>query len=163
MMFNIRPAVPDDSAFIRDSWVRSAKSLPANRHIPPDCYYPRQAMCVTNALMHSAVSIACDPEDASIIFGYVVVDGPTFHWAFTKADLRGFGICRALLADFDLAHCTFTHYPKPSCHLLCKYPEVRYDPFIFYGAPPILRSNKNEQREDCSYVRTTPGPVVSPI
>ena len=107
----LRQPEPDDRAlgFGRDSWVNTvasespwavakAGSTPhAPTPLPPPLIKYHHDIILKKLIPHSDITLACDPDDADTIWGYICTDGELLHFIYVKAAFRGFGIGGALL------------------------------------------------------------------
>ena len=117
----VRPMREDDLPFLTDSWLRSFRE--GNFGVPHDEYFETQRRVIKSLLRQSKAAIACDPNDADQVFGYVVWHArqegkPLVHWCFVKHPFRRFGVCRHLMKVVDpekrgvlLTHRSI-HYPE---------------------------------------------------
>lgn len=113
----IRAAVPDDVPFLSSTWKQQFKfeSSWANRIRWP-IFSAGHSKVIGRLLQRSLVLVACDPDEASEIFGYLVYEAEPaklLHFAYTKPAFRRAGIFRSLLAETrfpaDLAGVEVTH------------------------------------------------------
>ena len=107
-LFTIRDAQPDDVPFIFNSWLKSYRDSPMVKSIPNTIYYDEHHRVIERILQAPTTKafVACNPEDANQIYGYVIADeksdqtsGPyatTYHWLYCKHPFRGNGIAKAL-------------------------------------------------------------------
>lgn len=121
-MVAFRPFVASDHNFILNSWLKSWRNGPL-RSIPNEQYYAEQTFVVQQLLANSRVTVACSPDDAEQIFGYIVSqDSPAgryVHYLYVKLPYRQVGIARALLEQAALAAPVFTtHYRAAICKKL---------------------------------------------
>jgi hypothetical protein len=110
----IRPAVPDDAAFVCATWKQSwwRESQWANR-VTWAVFEPGHAKVIARLLKDSDVLIACDPITETEIAGYIVFNSRAVHFAYVKPAFRMAGVLRALLKSTnlpaDLAGIFITH------------------------------------------------------
>ena len=95
----IRPAKPEDRAFIISTWTKG--QLYGHSFfsaVDPDAYFAHYPQYITSVLDSTTteVLLACLPEDLDIILAYVVFKGPGVAWAFTKKAWRGQGLIKQL-------------------------------------------------------------------
>ena len=147
--FAIRPARPEDAAFIFGSWLENfwrespwAARLTARTFFgpPPPAPPGGHRAVVVAVLARARVLVACDLADPDEIVGYFVFEPGVAHWLYVKKALRGFGVARALLAasdlPTDLAGVRITHPTRSwlttRAHgpgLEAKYPLAVNDPY----------------------------------
>jgi hypothetical protein len=140
MTFSVRNFESTDEGFVTQSWLTSyARSAYGRAHgyakklgEPFDLqawaqYWRAHAPIVSDMIQQSTVTIACDPEQPEIIWGWACVSGDTVHYIMTKRavhrasaerDARGVWrvttglsgeIYRALLGDRLTRACAYTH------------------------------------------------------
>jgi GNAT superfamily N-acetyltransferase len=107
LTLRIRPAKPEDHAFIIDSWRRSFENAPAVRGADREWYRIEMTRTIRRLLDTAECRVACDPEDPDTIAGFVAFHGPELHYAYTKQDFRGMGIARQLLDGHHIDAYTF--------------------------------------------------------
>jgi GNAT superfamily N-acetyltransferase len=76
--------------------------------------------------------IACFPEQPTVIFGYIVFQGPIIHYVFVKEAFQKQGIAKSLVAVAGKAFDTYTHKTFILKHILERFPELTYNPFHLY-------------------------------
>lgn len=115
----IRPAVPDDVAFIADTWLEGYRhGSPWANRLTNQVFYSHHHPVVHALLARASVLAAVDSEDPQVIRGYVVwepetPEGPALHWIYVSKAWRRLGIAARLLAATglppDLAGVNVTH------------------------------------------------------
>jgi GNAT superfamily N-acetyltransferase len=121
-MVTFRPFSASDHNFIMNSWLKSWRNGPP-RQLPNEQYYREQTFVVQQILANSRVVVACNPEDETQIFGYIVAqDSPAarfVHYLYVKQPYRRLGIARALVKETGLRAPLFTtHYRAAICKKL---------------------------------------------
>lgn len=128
---SLRPATQADLNFILSSWVKSYREHAGD--MPGPIYYEGQRNLVTTLLQRCGATIACDPDDPSAIFGYVVSEkrGPVVvvHYVYVKHTLRRLGIARQLLAEVGARGCHYTHQTKIG-RVIGKKMEAKFNPHL---------------------------------
>lgn len=103
----IRQGAVSDLALIRNSWTKSyGKHSPAGdcragswARIPQAVYEYEQHRLIGRLLERALVLVACNPEDADQIFGYIVAEQqeqPVYHYLYVKDSFRKLGIATQL-------------------------------------------------------------------
>ena len=145
----LRQPEPDDRAlgFVLDSWVKTvaadspwavatAGSTPhAPTPLPPPLIKYHHDIILKKLIPHSDITLACDPDDADTIWGYICTDGELLHFIYVKAAFRGFGIGGCLLRAAGLpdSNISTSHRTKS---LFVAFPGVRFlwNPYrMIYG------------------------------
>jgi hypothetical protein len=135
----IRPAKGDDLPFIYSTWVNSFRydSL-IGKSCRNSTFFPEFNRVVDHILTRPSTKVLVavhDLEDGErdIIIGYLVHEGPLFHYAFTKEVFRQFGVAKALFRrakgteTSQFSHKTFDLDP-----ILKKYTDLIYNPFTLF-------------------------------
>lgn len=139
--FNIRPANLEDIPFIFSSWLKSYRDAPAVRSVPNTIYYAQHHKIIEQIFSSKGlrVFIACDQEESSQIFSYVVgevtPDGVTIHFIYSKFPFRNFGIATALekhLTDLNPGQVQFSHAGKNHDRLI-KNRKYVYNPYLVWS------------------------------
>lgn len=114
--YALRGPRPEDLPFVRSSWTQSygkyatfskepkAISADGPARLPSHIYVPEQHQLIARILSRSTVTtvVACNPEDADQIFGYLVFETrppsqAVAHYLYVKDAFRKRGLARALL------------------------------------------------------------------
>lgn len=136
----IRDFGPDDIPFIFSTWLKCYKhqSYFAKR-IRYDTFFEHHHKIVDDILNRESISVklAVLKDDESLILGYVAFEqdkDTAIHFLFVKQAFRRMGIARALLneLDCDLNGVTFSHWTYDFDHILRKYPEMQYNPYLAF-------------------------------
>lgn len=139
--FQIRPALLEDVPFIFSSWLKSYRDAPAVRGVPNSIYYAEQHRLIEKVFSSKnlRVYIACDKEETTQIFGYLVAEvsesGPVLHWEYVKHSFRNFGVGKGLekhLLEVCPGPLTYTQAGK-NCERLLKGREYIYNPFFIWS------------------------------
>ncbi len=103
-LFVLREVVAADAPFMAHSFLNSYRRARRNKRTPSSVYF-RHHRALWDRLMargDSRALIACAPEDASHVSGWVVyadLEGvPVVHYVYTKHNYRELGIAAGLLA-----------------------------------------------------------------
>lgn len=95
-----------DGNFVFHSWGNSYRdaALGAWGDIPKATYYKRVRGRIEALIKRGAeLKIACDPDDANIILGWMCAEAPVLHYAYVKEAYRRQGIALSLLAACELS------------------------------------------------------------
>lgn len=135
----VRPMRESDIELITDSWLKSYRE--GNYGVPHDEYFETQRRVIKALFRTSKVAIACDPDDADQVYGYIVwqpraAGKSLLHWCFVKQPFRRFGVFRRLLSVADpsgdgllLTHRSIHHEQLKSAGL-----NIKYAPFALVTA-----------------------------
>lgn len=147
-MIDYREATPDDLGFILSSWLKSAgeawRTLRTADAATFACTevgwfadvphrFTRNA--VAEILQRSTVRVvvACDSDDATVIYGYAVGEPEQriMHWCHVKHTMRRNGIAREVvsrvLPDFETAGATCTYLGRGYAAWAARWP-LRFNP-----------------------------------
>lgn len=120
----------NDYNFLISAWCKSA------RHAFPDVddkvYYQDYKSKVREMLANKDTLLAVDPEDPSIILGFMTYEANTIHYLYVKHALRGFGIAKQLAAIAS-SHIptTITTLTSHAKKYMAKHPgHISYNPFL---------------------------------
>jgi hypothetical protein len=135
--WTIRRAHGDDLAFIYSTWVNSFRyDSSLGKSCRNSIFFPEYNRIVDHILIspETKVLVAVHKiEDNDIIIGYLVYEGPHFHYAFTKEAFRKFGVCKALFTHAKGTDTSsFTHKTFSLDPILKKYSELVYNPFPLF-------------------------------
>ncbi len=96
----IRSAIPEDIPFIYSTWLKSYRYDSA---LGKDCrntvYYEEYKHVLDGILNdpETTIYVMTAADSPSLIFSYIVTNGLTLHYAYTKEDFRRFGLVRRLV------------------------------------------------------------------
>lgn len=98
----VRQATQGDVNFIFNSWLKSAHgNLPKLTEIPHNIFYSEHHKLLEKILRRCTVLIACDKNDQTVIYGYIVAEiiygFPVIHYVYVKQPFRRLGIAKMLL------------------------------------------------------------------
>jgi hypothetical protein len=141
----LRRPEPDDRAirFVLDSWCKTVAAEPpwdfsSTRHTPPPPHplliYEHDTI-LKKIIRNSSITLACDPDDADTVWGYVCCDGELLHFIYVKSAFRGFGIGGCLLRAIGIpkGKMMISHRTES---LFTAFPNIRffYNPYrMIYG------------------------------
>lgn len=130
MKLTTREFKPDtDTNFILKSWLTTFKNTgPAVSRMLDQEYFDVYQKIVKNILNYATTTICCDSEEPDVIWGYIVYSDQAIHYVYTKETFRNLGVATHLISKTDLDH--YTHYTHGVRHLLKKYPQLIYNPFL---------------------------------
>lgn len=139
---------PTDESFVYNSFLKSFRDSPMVRGVPNTIYFVKQHEIIEKYLANPDAQniVACNPEDPSQIYGYILgqtisaipKDAAALHWVYVKQPFRNWGIARALYQKFlsvvgeliSLSAIYYTHRVKTADRLLQSVPHVIFNPFI---------------------------------
>lgn len=134
----LRQPHAEDIPFIFSSWLKSYRSSLHVKNISNTVYYGEHHKVLERLMKRSEALIACNPEDANQIYGYLIYEKITgilvTHYCYVKQPYRRLGICHQLLSaagrdkdePFVYTHETFLG-EKISGRL-----RAMYNPYVFY-------------------------------
>jgi ribosomal protein S18 acetylase RimI-like enzyme len=143
----LRPLIEDDLAFIFNSWLKSYRFSHFAEKITNTIYFSDQHKLIEKLIGSSNVVVACNEEDPSQVYGYIVggeVDGISLlHFIYVKHTFRNMGVGKTLLDamghDKDKAG-VYTHHTRMADKLSSKYNFV-YHPYLMFDFEEV----SNEQ------------------
>jgi hypothetical protein len=128
----VRPAEAGDRGFVCATWLRDyGEHSQFARKINPPEYRFFHGLAIDRILTRASVLVACDPQDASVLYGFIVYEPGLLAYAYVKRAFRRMGIFRELLresglgTDFSFSHLTY------SGEGLWRnwYPRAKYNPY----------------------------------
>lgn len=147
----VRPATDQDISFIFNSWLKSFRdSGVLSRSVPNTIYFQNHHKILQKILKRSQANIACNPQDPSQIYGYIVgeyIEGIfILHYVYVKHSFRKMGIGKELLNSFDHdtgnASCC-SHLTKMAEKFLLKYNMI-YHPYTVLVDYEVPQEQSNE-------------------
>ena len=139
----IRPMVDEDIPFIFNSWLKSYRFSHFGEKITNTIYFQDHHKVVERIIKNSKTLIACDPEDSSQLYGYIVAaveEGIlVLHFIYVKHTFRNLGIGKTLLDA--LGHdkssaAVYTHHTRMADKLAAKYNFV-YHPYLMFDSKEV--------------------------
>lgn len=130
---NFRTLETEDESFIYNSWLKSFRNSPLAKPLCNEVYFRNHKLIINNILQRSTTLLACNPEDSSQIYGYIVYEMlrgvPIVHYVYTKYTYRKLGIAKQLFeATIKSKPLLISHYTsnlKPHMDKL----ELIFDPY----------------------------------
>ena len=97
----LRPSVEEDLPFIYNSWLKSYRFSHFGEKITNTIYFTDHHKVLENLIKQSKVIVACNPEDPSQVYGYIVGGAREgvflLHFLYVKHTFRNMGIGKTLL------------------------------------------------------------------
>lgn len=144
----LRDAVPEDVSFIFNSWLKSYRGSRAVAGIVSSVFFAEHHRVLERIMKSCKVIVACNPEDTSQIYGYIVhemVSGvDVFHYAYVKHTFRRMGLAKAMLQHIKPDTSTasmYSHATPVGDKIAPKYHMV-YSPYL--ALTPDYRENDKE-------------------
>ena len=139
----LRPLIEDDLAFIFNSWLKSYRFSHFAEKITNTIYFSDQHKLIEKLIGDSKVVVACNGEDPSQVYGYIVggeVDGISLlHFIYVKHTFRNMGVGKTLLDalghDKEKAG-VYTHHTRMADKLAAKYNFV-YHPYLMFESKEV--------------------------
>ena len=145
----IRPAIQEDVPFIFNSWLKSFRHSHIGRLVTNEIYFNSQHKIIEKILQENTVMVACNQEDPSQLYGYIVagdVEGHfILHYVYIKHTYRNMGLAKTLLNTFSHDPSTasvYTHHTRVAEKLASKYNFV-FHPYLLFN----MKESNNEQSE----------------
>lgn len=116
-MFKLRMSNVGDINFVYSTWLRSYKhDSPLTKYTKRELFFDQHQKILDRLLSKEGmrVSIACDPDDEMIIYGYLVYEPNVIHYIYVKDAFRRRGIATTLLNQlqsldtFEASHLTYS-------------------------------------------------------
>lgn len=95
----LRPGVPEDLAFIVDSWVMSFRGQAIARDAGRG-YMRDMKWLVRRLLEQCAILVAADEDEPGAIWGWAATRGNAILYVFVRREFRRQGIAKRLLAPY---------------------------------------------------------------
>lgn len=136
MLWKLRQARVEDQSFIFSSWLKSYRNYNVVAGIPNTTYFDKQHRLISRLLEKptTLAIIACDPDDESTIYGYIIAEldtsGMVLHWVYTKHSLRGFGVAKALVDEIATVQVDRTYYTTRTRQAADR--DMIYDPYLLW-------------------------------
>lgn len=92
----IRDLRDEERAFVLSSWLKSYRNAPHMRLVDNNTYFAKQAANIMAILDCSRCLVAADPEDDTVLWGFIVVEFDFCHYVYVKHLMRHHGLARAL-------------------------------------------------------------------
>lgn len=101
----IRPAIPDDFALIKNSWLESYyRGNPDLFFVPKNIYENEQERIISKIVQRGGTNflVVCDPEDTNLLFAWICWENDFLHYIYTKNGFRGFDFAAKLVKAANL-------------------------------------------------------------
>lgn len=110
---------------MRNTWCHSYQNSRIGHELG-DRYQGLWRAVIDRLLDRSSLVVAHNPEASELILGWMVSEPLVgqIHYVYTRGQLQGFGVARALLADLDLADWTATHVTADSRRIVQRWREA---------------------------------------
>lgn len=96
----MRGGEPSDLPLVFNSWLKSYRKSDYARDTRTTAYFAAHAEVIRRILARGEIVIACDADDVSHVYGYLVAEAPNVcHFVYVKYPYRAMGIGTRLL-DF---------------------------------------------------------------
>lgn len=139
----IRPANESDINFIYSTWIKSFRTgsglgLASGKYV----YFTLYQFMIDQILHRKEceATVAADPSDPLVIYGYIVHEPGVLHYAFTKEAFRRLGVAKALYREcFDtLDPPVITHETVSGSTVTQSHPELLYKPIRLFPKGSII-------------------------
>ena len=144
----LRPMIEDDLPFLFNSWLKSYRFSHFGEKITTTIYFEDHHKIIDNILKKNQVIIACNPEDPSQLYGYIVAGREdsilVLHFVYVKHTFRNMGIGKTLLDAVGHSSDTasvYTHHTRMADKLASKHNFV-YHPYLLFDLPNLEVANE---------------------
>jgi ribosomal protein S18 acetylase RimI-like enzyme len=139
----LRPSVEEDLPFIYNSWLKSYRFSHFGEKITNTIYFTDHHKVLENLIKHSKVIVACNPEDPSQVYGYIVGGAREgvflLHFLYVKHTFRNMGIGKTLLDAMghdSSSAAVYTHHTRMADKLASKHNFV-YHPYLMFDVKEV--------------------------
>lgn len=136
----IRKLIESDLNFILSSFLNSFRKSHLAKDVNNSTYFQFLEANIKNKLRNSTTYVACNPDDVSQIFGYIIADKyqdniTAIHYVYVKEIYRELRICSKLIEKLEIDENTKVFNTvlaeSPRAKSICKKLNAVYNPFIF--------------------------------
>lgn len=129
-------------AFVKDSWVKSARLLSSYFWTPMSIYEPSIRFAIEHLAPSTDVLLAVSTDDDTQVIGWAASDrvAPVLHYVYVKHFWRQSGLGRALVAACGKMSC-HSHHPR----VAVDWAPGDYAPQLFWSenlVSAMIRSRK---------------------
>jgi ribosomal protein S18 acetylase RimI-like enzyme len=139
----LRPSVEEDLPFIYNSWLKSYRFSHFGEKITNTIYFTDHHKVLENLIKQSKVIVACNPEDPSQVYGYIVGGAREgvflLHFLYVKHTFRNMGIGKTLLDAMghdSSSAAVYTHHTRMADKLASKHNFV-YHPYLMFDVKEV--------------------------
>lgn len=137
--FKIRDPQPSDLNFITSSFLKSMKKESSlGRQCSVPVFYREFNEVIDYILSVSTILIACENDNESAILAFLIYQGKTIHYAYTKSTMRRFEIVKEMLKSVfpDREGLQYSHNTNDMKKISKRHPELIFNPFCLYRKLP---------------------------
>ena len=139
----LRTLTEEDKPFIFNSWLKSYRFSHFGEKITNTIYFEDHHKIIENILKKAKVVVACNEEDPSQVYGYIVGGAEEgifiLHFIYVKHTFRNMGIGKTLLDamghDKEKA-AVYTHHTRMADKVAAKYNFV-YHPYLMFDIKEV--------------------------
>ena len=130
----IREPRPEDLSFIYSTWLNSFYYDSWAKSIRKSVYFNNYKKVLDRILDSAHISIACDPNDESVIYGYLISESDIAHYIYVKDAFRKFGIAKDLVNnDMNLLNeFQFTHKTRHVLPIVMNKNQYTFNPILLF-------------------------------
>ena len=139
----LRSSVKEDLPFIYNSWLKSYRFSHFGEKITNTIYFTDHHKVLENLIKQSEVLIACNGEDPSQVYGYIVGGAREgvflLHFLYVKHTFRNMGIGKTLLDAMghdSSSAAVYTHHTRMADKLASKHNFV-YHPYLMFDIKEV--------------------------
>ena len=139
----LRTLTEEDSPFIFNSWLKSYRFSHFGEKITNTIYFEDHHKVIENILKNSKVVVACNEEDPSQLYGYIVGGAEegifVLHFIYVKHTFRNMGLGKTLLDAMghdSSSAAVYTHHTRMADKLASKYNFV-YHPYLMFDIEEV--------------------------
>lgn len=114
-------------AFVLDSWIRSARKLPAAAGVDDATFNVSFGNAVVRMISEDEISLVVDDEDPDAFLGFAARKGDVLHYVYVKEKARKCGVARELVEASGCTRYVFKPRFEGVQRRLLK--GMTYDPF----------------------------------
>lgn len=131
----IRPPKPSDLNFIQSTFSKCIKKESSlGRACSTKIFFSEFHGVIDYLLSNASISIACSPDDESVIFGYLIHEPKTIHFIYVKAVFRNLHVAKELIESAFQGEKTlkFSFSTNDAKRIQATHPNLIYNPFSLY-------------------------------
>lgn len=128
----VRMAVKEDLPFIYSTWLKSYRyGSQFAKKLTNKVYYEWHHKLIERLFARGAnCFVVVDSSDISVLYGYVVIEGPVMHFSYIKKPFRNLGLFNKLIETSGIKSGPFTHYTEFCDEYLKKHEGWEYNPYL---------------------------------
>lgn len=136
----IREPFKDDISFIYATWLNSLYTDSWMRSIRKSVYFDNYKKVLDRILLRAKITIACKPDDPTVIFGYLISEPGIVHYSFVKDAFRKLGVAKSLYKHVfpNGEKPEITHKTRCLDYILTTHEnEYMFNPILLFNKEPF--------------------------